>query len=337
MNISFYFRHISCGISIHRVFLTLKAELQKENSVRTVEMPSARSLPWDIIINSWYAYRNRDRKGINHITGHIHDVIIGLRTGKTVLTIHDLVFLDNVKNPIKRVYKWFFWLYLPVKLADKVTCISEKTKRNVLKYINTDKISVIHNPIDPIFEFSPKEFNVDKPIILHIGTGWNKNLSRTILALKGIRCHLRIVGDVNGAITEMLMSNNIDYSNVSGLSDAQIYQEYLLCDIVNFPSEYEGFGMPVIEGQATGRVVLASAIEPLIEISGEAVHFVNPLDLESLKEGYQKLIADSDYRNRLIEAGRKNVRRFQVANIAQAYLSLYKEVLSGKKEVLVVD
>lgn len=326
MKITYFHRHPSCGFSIEKVFKTIADQLSKETVVNSVSVPSKHSMPWDIIKNSWHTYKNRNREGINHVTGHIHDVTLGLIRCKTVLTIHDLVFLDHVKNPIKRLYKWLFWLYIPIKLSDKVVCISTKTKNNILSHIKTDKLSVIGNPIDPMFEYSFKEFNKTKPVVLHIGTGWNKNLPRVIEALEGIDCHLRIVGKMPKKIHEQLKKSGLDYSNVHNLSDIEIKKEYVNCDIVSFPSEYEGFGMPIIEGQKTGRIVVASKIEPLIEVSGNAVIFVNPFEIESIQKGFIKAIHDDDFRTEKITMGQKNVKRFEVANIYQKYLKIYTRI-----------
>jgi len=289
-------------------------------------MPSPFSMPWDIIRNSIFTFKHRNTKGINHISGHIHDVILGLIGCKTVLTIHDLVFIDNVRNPIKRFYKWLFWLYIPIKLANKVTCISNETKRKVLEHIKTDKITVIYNPIDPTFKYVPKTFSKECPIILHIGTFWNKNLERTIQALEGINCHLRIIGEIDNRISQLLQEKNIKFSNAKNLSDEEIRQEYINCDIVNFPSIYEGFGMPVIEGQQTGRIVITSAIEPIKEIAGKAVIFVNPTNIQSIHDAYIKAIEDDKFRNEIIQKGLKNAQRFQVLDIAKQYLELYQSL-----------
>ena len=59
-----------------------------------------------MIRNNLYTYKKRDQKAIHHVTGHIHDVLLSLIGVKTVLTVHDLVFLDNVKNPFKRFYNF---------------------------------------------------------------------------------------------------------------------------------------------------------------------------------------------------------------------------------------
>ncbi len=326
MKITYFYRNPQFGFSIQRVFKTLAKEVKKHAEVQEVSVPSKGSKPWDMIQNLIFVLRHRNKLGVNHITGHIHDMILALIGLKTVVTIHDLVFLDNVKNPLKRFYKWLFWLYLPLKLSDKVVCISTETKRKILSHMHSDKLSVIYNSVDESFKYSEKEFNTRNPVILHIGTGWNKNLSRTIQALEGISCHLRIIGHLTKDHISDLEKYKIEYSNAYNLSDEEIKQEYINCDIVNFPSEYEGFGMPIIEGQQTGRIVVTSYIEPLIEVSGNAVVFVDPKSIASLHAAYIKIIESAELRKELIKKGLQNISRFSVQTIAQQYIELYKSI-----------
>ena len=121
MKVLFYYRNPKIAFSIGKVFKIIENEISKNNSVNSLEMTTIRSTPFDVIRNCKKSFKYRDLNSINHITGHIHEVALALIGVKSVLTIHDLVFIDNVKNPFKCFYKWLFWLYLPVKIVDQVT------------------------------------------------------------------------------------------------------------------------------------------------------------------------------------------------------------------------
>ena len=189
-----------------------------------------------------------------------------------------------------------------------------------------EKTAVIPNPISKDYIFTPKQLNLSKPIILHIGTLERKNLKRTIYALSPINCHLRIIGKIDKDIKDLLLENNIDYSNVSDLSNHDIIKEYIQCDFVNFPSTNEGFGMPIIEGQAIGRVIITSNISPMMEVAGNGAYFVNPYDILSIRNAYQKLLGDNNLCQNLINNGRKNIIRYKVERIAEDYLNIYKSI-----------
>ena len=86
-------------------------------------------------------------------------------------------------------------------------------------------------------------------------------------------------------IEDMLRFYSIRYVYKCDLSNQEILDEYMNCDIVSFPSLYEGFGMPIIEGQAVGRVVFTSDLEPMKEIAGDAALLVDPYSIESIRNG----------------------------------------------------
>lgn len=324
--ITFFYRNKNCGFSIEKVFTTIQKEIERTNVTYQYFVPSNRALPMSIIKNLYYIFKHRDKNGINHITGDIHYGILGLIGCYSVLTIHDLVVIDNASNPLKKLLKWFFWIYLPVLFANEVVCISNKTKDNLTKYVHRKKINVIHNPIDPIFNKKIKSIS-DIPIILHIGCGWNKNLVNVIKAIEEFNIKLRIIGKLTKDQLHILQERNINYSYSSNLTDEDILLEYERCDIISFPSLYEGFGMPVIEGQSVGRVILTSNIEPLVEIGGKGAYYVNPYSIDSIRDGFKKLLSDKDLRDDLIQKGFNNIKRFNVSSIAMLYCKLYDNIL----------
>jgi glycosyltransferase involved in cell wall biosynthesis len=322
MQITFFFREKNYEFSIERVFDNIVNSFENEVSSSNNYVPFIKVTLINLIKNIVFCKENKGT--INHITGDIYYCILGLPSNNTVITFHDLGILKDSKG-FKKLFLWFFWYYLPVKKAKYITCISTTTKNELVNSVkcNEDKIIVIHNPISNNYKPSFKTFNSEDPIILHIGTRSNKNLERVINALKEIKCTLRIIGVLTEHQTELLKENNINYSNAYRLSDDEIMNEYINCDIVSFPSLYEGFGMPIIEGQAIGRVVLTSEIEPLIEISNNSAFLVNPYDIKSIAEGFKIIISNAELRNQLILKGFENSEKFSANTIAKKYVEIY--------------
>jgi len=93
-----------------------------------------------------------------------------------------------------------------------------------------------------------------------------------------------------------------------------------------FASTYEGFGMPIIEAQAIGRPVITSNIGAMKEVALDTACLVDPYDVESIKNGIQKLIRDEAYRDLMIKKGLKNVERFSLETISNQYIALYKSI-----------
>jgi glycosyltransferase involved in cell wall biosynthesis len=265
---------------------------------------------------------------VNHITGDVHFISLFMRKRSTILTIHDIGFMNHPKVLYRFFLKWF-WLILPLKRCIAVTVVSQATKLDILKYLQEElnpKIHVIHNPLRPGFIFSQKIFNAKEPLILQIGSKYNKNLLRLIKALSGIDCRLEIVGRVSEDVLRSLQFNQIKYSISANLSNQEIIEKYRRSDIVSFVSTNEGFGFPIIEANATGRVVVTSNLSSMPEIGGNAAHFVNPFDVVSIRDGFLKVIHDAPYRERLVLNGLENIKRFDIANITSQYVELYKSI-----------
>lgn len=321
--LSIFFRKKRAGVnSIETVFNSINKLLVDHVDII---LPLEGASPKVLLKNIIYSYQHSGK--INHVSGDVHYAVLG--TGyRSLLTIHD-VGSAFTGGWLKRFYVKLFWFWLPTLIAKRISVISDVTYKDVLILCPwvKKKISVIPDPYNISFEGSEKIDINKRPRILHIGTKVNKNLERTIEALTGFECELIIIGKLTNNQITKLNDSGLIYKNKYDIPLEELTNEYRKCDIVSFPSTFEGFGMPIIEAQAAMRPVLAGDISVLRNVAGnEGALFVNPYDVNSIKQGFSRLINDNILRKKLVETGRNNIKRFHPSHIAKMYNNLYNEL-----------
>jgi glycosyltransferase involved in cell wall biosynthesis len=324
-------KRLATVFSIENLFDALYAHLESSGvSVRRLELPHVSTGIVSVLRNAWFVYRQGSRE-ILHVTGDVHYAALFCTRAKAIVTIHDCVVLQRGSG-LKRFVQWLLWFGLPLRRAAAITVISRQTKSEVLRAVSLpeDKITFIPNFVNPAFTFSERPFAGARPRILHIGTTPNKNLARVVAALQDIPCVLVILGAIPAGMAADLTKIGIRYENHVGVNQETLSSLYRDADIISFPSTYEGFGMPIVEGQAVGRPVLTSDIEPMRSVSGpDGALLVNPHSTHAIRDGFIRLINDAHLRARLVTAGRTNSGRFTLESVAAAYLALYRRLESG--------
>ncbi len=314
------------NFSIENYFNLVRENLKDPFLPVYLEMPFFNNGFFKRLSNAIYSLFNQGH--VNHLTGDIHYVAVFLKKKKTILTVHDCGMMYQAKGLKYRVLKWL-WYTIPNNRTTKFTAVSHATKEDVIKFTGCDesKVKVIYVSINAGFIKQPKTFNAIEPRILQIGTAFNKNLERLAEALKGIPCKLAIVGKVPENIIAGLKNNGINYEIIDRrLTDEEIILEYQKCDILSFISTLEGFGMPIVEANATGRVVITGNVTSMPEVAGKAAHLVDPFSVDEMKKGFIKIINNEEYRNKLIENGYANCKRFSIETITAEYMKLYREI-----------
>lgn len=322
-------RKPSESVSIERVFRQVKRDFPAGRyNLEFQSVPFGNGIA--AIIKNLLFFRKRPAE-IYHVTGDIHYISLLLPKNRTILTIHDLVFLRR-RTGIRGFFIKKLFLDLPLRRAAKITTVSQATKNEIIEYsgIDGDRITVIDNPLsDGFISDDAKPFNAECPVILHIGTAENKNLDNLIKALSGIKCKLRIIGRLDDKTIQNLTQSGTLYENVYGLDEIQVMEEYQNADIVSFCSTYEGFGLPIIEAQAMRTPIITSDLPPMNAVAGLGAALGDPYDVSSITNGLKRIIGDPAFRNMLIENGVENIKRFDGKSIADRYAQIYDQMIES--------
>jgi glycosyltransferase involved in cell wall biosynthesis len=117
-----------------------------------------------------------------------------------------------------------------------------------------------------------------------------------------------------------------DWHYLGRQPDAVLVYLYRRALALAFPSNYEGFGLPVVEAMALGCPVLCSPMASLPEVGAEAVLWAN-LDPSEYLDSLRRLAANDDLRAHLSRAGQKQAAQFTWERCASGVLRVYETVV----------
>ncbi len=313
-------------VSIERLFEEIRDHMPQKWTVEAVITPCPSKGLLNRIRNLIHA--RAQPADVHHIVGDIHYLAFVLPRRKTVLTLHDCATLERLSGLKRALFKWL-WFSGPIRHSHIVTTISHTTKEELRKWIGTlaNNIVVVPNCIRSEFLESPKQLNPENPVCLQVGTGWNKNLIRVAEALVGTSCHLEIVGTLNKTQRATLQELGIGFTELGQVSDSDLVEAYQRCDFLIFASLYEGFGLPILEAQATGRPVVTSNCSSMPEAAGDGALFVDPESVNDIRQAVDKLLSQPALREDLIKKGFQNVKKHSPEIVADSYCKLYEQLV----------
>lgn len=317
-------------MSIERLFEGIRSEFAAEWAVQTSVSPQRSRGFFPRLANLRAA--SQLNAEIHHIVGDAHYLAFGLPSDRLVLTIHDCAALERLKRWRRELLRQL-WFVQPMRRAAVVTTISETTKEELRRWVGklADKVVVIPNCVRGEFQPSPKPFNDTCPVVLQVGTGWNKNLVGVARGLIGIPCVMEVIGKIDDFQRAALNASHVAYRELGRISDEELLEAYHRCDLVVFASHYEGFGLPILEAQAIGRPVVTSNLSSMPEAAGQGALLVDPADPQAIHHAVLSIIQDAGLREQLILDGFENVARYRPEVVARKYEKVYAGLLGAGK------
>ncbi len=126
----------------------------------------------------------------------------------------------------------------------------------------------------------------------------------------------------------MLEATRADVRHVGEVPGRDLAALYDLATVFVYPSLLEGFGMPVLEAMAQGTAVVTSAGTATSEVGGAAALLVEPTDADAIAAGLDRLLADTDLRRSLEQAGRARAEAMTWDRTAAATVGAYADAIS---------
>jgi mannosyltransferase len=224
-----------------------------------------------------------------------------------------------------------------IRRADAVICISENTKRDLMKFIpdvNPQKIHVIYNGVSQDYQVTSDKVSKFEDYLLFVG-GRNafKNGRFFVDSIKDTHYKVVFCGKPLTQEEETLFNEKLGndrYKVLTGISNYELNRLYNSVKCLVYPSSYEGFGIPIIEAQSAGCPVIAMNTSSIPEVIGDTPLMMQKLTKEELLSKL-KMLDNPDIKENVIRQGLQNAKRFSWDKTYNEYKKLYMELINQKR------
>jgi glycosyltransferase involved in cell wall biosynthesis len=315
-----------------------------EPNFRAVEA----DIPWFTVGEQLHLPRviARQRLDLMH---YPHVTIPLMTTTPFVVTIHDLNYLDDAafgpetsrfkRSGLRAAYRAEL---AKARRARRLITVSEHTRDLLVRTLRVEpaQIAVTYEAADPPGGVEPDtsvlgRLGLDAPFFLYVGAAYPyKNLEGLIDAVARLGGANRLVlagdhGIFAAALGEHAVAAGIADRVVfpGRVTEAELAALYGGALAYAFVSYSEGFGLPGLEAMSHGVPVVAADAGSLPEIYGNAAHYCDPLDVESITAALADIASDTELRARLVARGRERAAEFSWRRTAEQTLTVYRETL----------
>jgi len=280
---------------------------------------------------------------------HYQYMDAAFKTCKTIITTHDVLFLDYPQD-FPFLYRQKKYLFkLAAKRADILTTVSDYSKGRIQKHlgVNLDEIHVLKEGIEPLFfkSFDKKSCRdkVEKKYsaanyILYVGRIEPRKNHHALLQayleleLWKVGKHLVFIGVesiVNPRFNELMENLPCEAKQfihqLSGVGFEDLCDFLVGSDLFVYPSLAEGFGLPPLEAAAMKVETLLSNTSSMKEFDFFGNRFFDPYNVEELKEKMLGVLLNSTSFPRMTDISHIIERDYDWSQCAGAMESLVFE------------
>jgi glycosyltransferase involved in cell wall biosynthesis len=269
----------------------------------------------------------------------------------TVFTCHDLIplILRQYFSAYQRlIYR--FTHQLALNAAQLTIAVSHSTKNDLQRFfrVSSDRIVVVPEGVDDHFKPPSRaelervraQYALPGRYLLYFGSNKpHKNVRRLVeaFARSGIRDRTAGIGLVIAGhwdqrypqaqelAAQLNLTDRVRF--IGPVKDADLPALYGGAELFVFPSEYEGFGLPVLEAMACGAPVVCGTGSSLPEVAGDAALLCDPQDVEALARAIEQALVDQDMRAALRQRGLARAAQFSWEQAAQQTLRGYQSLI----------
>ena len=268
---------------------------------------------------------------------------------KCIVTLHDALFMKS-ENPTEEQRRMQLLVPPFAQRCKHIITCSDSSKRDIMETMNipSDKISVIywgirHDVLRPINNKAEvknhieKLFQIDRPYFFSLSC--NAKRKRADVLVRSYICYC----EKNPCPYDLIMVwdnppadliTEINNSSVSGrihfiksVTDEELTLLYNGATALFFPSQYEGFGLPVVEAMACGTPVVTCRNSSLGEIAGDAAIYLEEPVEESIPQVIDGFVKGIFPLNDFISNGLKRAAEFTWEKCAGQTIDIYKRCL----------
>ncbi|WP_377475544.1 MAG: FkbM family methyltransferase [Microcoleus anatoxicus] len=252
------------------------------------------------------------------------------------------VFETNLDEPMWREKHY------GIRHASAYITISHNTASDLLKFfpdIAPELVTVAHCGVSQKLSPASQEeiehfkikYNLSKPYFIMVGAaGGHKNAPLFLQAFAQLpnQPEFDIVCTFHSALTKDEFEPYTSGSTVHKLplSDEELKAAFSGAVALVYPSQYEGFGLPILEAMACGCPVITCPNASIPEVAGEAALYVKDDDVEAMAIALVD-IQKPEVREALIAAGVEQAKKFSWSKMAKTVSSVLIKVFQEKQSI----